>query len=455
MNVPRSTLPVRLELNLQKDSIMSSLYCREEELHFKAGRPDGKAVADYQKAISLGIMGDDSGRGDCHHMRDAILGCLPPGLPALLQRLTQSSSKGLLVELEIGVNDRELENYPWELLAEPGVLTPPGADVAVWRSVTSRTAERQASTAILLIGSASLDLRQPFTYEEVTGLDELLKRYPWTTPIPHHSIPFGKFSSLLDLVHPAVVHVVVHGTVDGFKFQSSGSVPESHYDITAQELAGRLARSATSVVVLDACDSATASPGSDPVARRISLDAGTTTIGMAAELPAKAGIPFATQFYQDLVLGATALEAYSNAVGSIRTISGSANLWSVPVMYSTEPNLVIFPADPRARARLSFNEVRTHLAALEAELDGLAGHRDWTPGDWAENTAASAMRVAYVRDAIATLTKTLEERPADLLYVLRLLQECDALETSLEGVSTQLHRLTAPSSSQKERAKDL
>ena len=386
-------------------------------------------------------------------MCQAILACLPPELSALLKRLAQGLPGRPLVELEIIINDRGLENYPWELLAEPGLLTPPGVDVAVWRGVSLPPAERQASTAVVLIGSASLDLIPPFNHEEVGRLAQLLGAYPWIKPLPYPSITFGDFANVLDVIHPVVVHMVVHGSTNGFQFQASRTIPKDHYDIPAQELAGRIAESAASVVVLNACDSATASADVAPAARRICEAAKTTAIGMAAQLPAEVAIVFAEEFYRYLALGATVVEAYRRAAHSIRAISGFANLWSVPVMYSTRPNLVIFPTDSRARARLEFNEVSGHLEKLEAEIDSLAGHQDWTAGDWAENTAASAVRIAYVRNVLATLTATLEERQADLLYTLPLRRGCDDLRSSLEELGARLRRLTDPSSSRHERAR--
>jgi hypothetical protein len=452
-NDRRSALPARLELSLRNNSIASSFYCRQDELHANADPPPGEAVDGYQQAVELASAGVDSGRGNCIRMRQAILACLPAELSALLKRLTQGLSGGPLVELEIVINDRRLENYPWELLAEPGLLTPPEVDVAVWRGVSLPPAERQASTAVLLIGSASLDLIPPFSHEEVGHLAQLLGAYPWIKPLPYPSITFGDFANVLDVIHPVVVHLVVHGSTDGFQFQASRTLPEDHYDIPAQELAGRIAKSAASVVVLNACDSATASADSDPFARHICLAAKTTAIGMAAQLPANIAIVFAEQFYRHLALGARVIDAYRHAVHTIRAISGFANLWSVPVMYSTRPNLVIFPTDPSSRARLGFNEVSGHLEKLEAEIDNLVGYQDWTAGDWAENTAASAVRIAYVRDVLVTLTTTLEERRADLLHTLPLRQGCDDLRSSLEELSVRLRRLTDPSSSRHERAR--
>ena len=162
-----------------------------------------------------------------------------------------------------------------ELLAEPGLLVPPETEVAVWRSVAkSPPDERQASTAVLLAGSASLDSVPPFAREEVEQINRLLGEYRWVKPLPYPSITFGDFSETLEVIRPAVVHVVVHGSTNGFKWQASRTLSESHYTITPQELAGCLARSATSVTVLNACDSATASSGSDPAARLISEERG-------------------------------------------------------------------------------------------------------------------------------------------------------------------------------------
>lgn len=450
----RSALPARLELSLRNNVIASSFYCGQDELHDDAAPPPREAFDGYLEAIEHANAGIDSGRGSCGRMGQAVLACLPPEAPTLLKRLAQDLSGRPLVQLEIVVNHRALENYPWELLAEPGLLTSPDVDVSVWRGVSLPPAERQASTAVLLVGSASVDLIPPSNYDEVGLLDQLLGAYLWIKSIPYPSITFGDFANVLDVIRPVVVHVVAHGSTDGFKFRASRTHPKDHYDIPAQELVGRITKSAASVVMLNACDSATASADDDSVARRICEAAKTTAIGMAAQLPTEVAIAFAEQFYRCLALGATVVEAYRQAVRSIRAISGFANLWSVPVMYSTQPNLVIFPTDSRARARLGFNEVSAHLEKLEAEIDNLAGHPDWTGGDWAKNTAVPAVRIAYVRDVLATLTTTLAERRADLLYTLPLRQGCDDLRNALEELITCLRLLTALPSSLYEHSRE-
>jgi CHAT domain len=462
----RSTLPALLDLSLVRNSIVSSFYCSLGERHANAELPNAEVVSGYQQAITLASLGDDSGTDGCQRMRDAIVSCLPTESQALLKRLAYGAPNAPFVNLEIRVHDCALENYPWELLAEPGLLAPLGADVAVWRSVAEEPGvagersvarelprRRQASTAVLLVGSASFDdSRPPFAREEVIHLARLLGQYRWVKPLPYPSITFGDFSETLSVIHPAIVHVVVHGSTDGFRWQDPGTLPESHHTIPAQELAGRLSRSTASVAVLNACDSATASEDSSPIARHISEEAGTSTIGMAAELPASIGIAFAENFYRTLAVGSTIIEAHSHAVRSIRTTSRFANLWSVPIMYSSDPNVVIFPANPRARARLSFDEVGDHLAKIEAEIGTTADHRGWAPGTWAENTAASPVRIRYVRNVIATLPRLLNEQPGDLFYALDLRNGCDDLERSLEDVSSCLRRLKDSSSSYRERA---
>src|SRR5262249_60869831 len=92
-----------------------------------------EAVDGYQKAIELANAGIDSGRDNCIRMGQAILACLPPEAPALLTRLARGLSCRPLIELEIVINHRALENYPWELLAESGLLTAPDVDVSVSR----------------------------------------------------------------------------------------------------------------------------------------------------------------------------------------------------------------------------------------------------------------------------------------------------------------------------------
>lgn len=450
----RSALPARLELSLRDNVIASSFYCGEGELHDDVARPPREAVDGYAAAIEDASAGIDSGRGNCGRMGEALLACLPPGSPTLLKRLAQDLPGRALVQLEIVINHRTLENYPWELLAEPGLLTPPDVEVSVWRGVSLEPAERQTSTAVMLVGSASVDMIPPSNYDEVGLLDQLLCTYPWINSQPYPSITFGDFANVLNVIRPVVVHVVAHGSTDGFKFRASRKHPKNYNNIPAQELVGRIAKSSASIVMLNACDSATASSDDDSAVRRICEAARTTAIGMAAQLPAEVAIAFAEQFYRCLALGATVVEAYHHAVRSIRAISGFTNLWSVPVMYSTRSNLVIFPTDSRARARLGFNEVSEHLEKLEAEIDSLADHPDWTDGDWAKSTAVPAVRIAYVRDVLATLTTTLAERRADLLYTLPLRQGCDELRDTLGELITCLRRLTAPPSSPHEHARE-
>ncbi len=452
----RSALPARLELSLRNNVIASSFYCGLGDLHDDVARPPREAVDGYAKAIEHASAGIDSGRGNCGRMGEALLACLPPGSPALLERLVTQDLPGRpLVQLEIVINHRTLENYPWELLAEPGLLTPPDVDVSVWRGVRLDPAERQTSSAVMLVGSASVDMIPPSNYDEVGLLHQLLGTYPWIKSIPYPSITFSDFATALNVIRPVVVHVVAHGSTDGFKFRASKKHPKNYHNIPTQELVGHIAKSSASVVMLNACDSATASPDDSPAARRICEAAKTTAIGMAAQLPAEVAIVFAEQFYRCLALGATIVEAYHHAVRSIRAISGFTDLWSVPVMYSTRSNLVIFPTDSRARARLGFNEVSEHLEKLEAEIDNLADHPDWTDGDWAESTAVPAVRIAYVRDVLFTLTTTLAERRADLLYTLPLRQGCKDLRDALKELNTCLRRLTAPPSSPDEHAREL
>jgi hypothetical protein len=444
----RSILSARLDLSLQRKSVISSFYFGELELHGGADVPDPDVLNRFQNAITYATQGDNSGLDDCRRMRDALIVCLPAQLRSLLSGSLKDLNKGSLVALEVSLNDRALEKYPWELLGEPGILSSSAHPIAVWRNVSTRLpAERPANTGVLLVGSAAVDSIPPFTHEEIGHLKRLLDEYGWITPLPYPSITFGDFSRMLDIVRPAIVHVVAHGSIYGFQFQDSNTFPRSHYDIPPQELAGRLTRSTASVVILNCCDSATVPSDEDSAARRISQDTAMTTIGMAAQLPSSIGILFAEQFYRTIALGSTVIDAYNRAIQQIRDASNFANLWSVPVMYSTEPKIIIFPTDPRARVRLSLSEISSHLTELEEEIESLAGYQDWSPGDWAEHTAKSEVRVAYAQDALGALTITLNQQPIDLFDALSLRQGCDDLECSLEGISECLSQLTDPRSS--------
>jgi hypothetical protein len=114
------------------------------------------------------------------------------------------------------------------------------------------------------------------------------------------------------------------------------------------------------------------------------------------------------------------------------------------VLYSSQSNVIIFPADDETRLRRAIR----HVQELQPKLDELGWERAWSAGDWAEHTAALGVRLAYVRGALPSIAKAQPARHGNVIsHRLSLRLACESLEWLLERAADCLQQLGDPDSS--------
>jgi hypothetical protein len=125
--------------------------------------------------------------------------------------------------------------------------------------------------------------------------------------------------------------------------------------------------------------------------------------------------------------------------------------WRQPV---TEAgcDVIPFPVDDRARARLGLEQVRIHLTALGREMQWLAKGNFRSPGEWAKETATSIVRTECIADCLAQATAVSPAVSADE----RCHQSCigaarDELRSSLCETASSLARLSDPAAGAADR----
>jgi hypothetical protein len=125
--------------------------------------------------------------------------------------------------------------------------------------------------------------------------------------------------------------------------------------------------------------------------------------------------------------------------------------WRQPVIEAT-CDVIPFPVDDRARARLGLEQVRIHVAALGHELQWLAKGDFRGPGEWARETATSIVRTECITDCLAEATAVWPAASA----VERWRQSCisvarDELRSSLCETASSLARLSDPAAGAADR----
>jgi hypothetical protein len=441
--------PIQLALNCDGEVLISSLYWEGFEAHAEAELPSD-LLKEYRHGLSLATTGVSTAGEALRPLADTMVGvAIPDNARQHLRELAKEALQGRLVTLEVMIDDSTLEAYPWELLSHPGGLLPKEVDIAIWRSVDPEIRPtKDFSDSILLVGSAPIDSISPHTHRELELIIEGIGTRSGIIPYPYPAISFGKFRSLLSRLRPAVLHLVVHGDVKSFRFQDDSNSDWSlfqesqHADIHYQEFVDYVKRStATAVVVLNACDSASALDGEMPVARQLAIAGELAAIGMAGKLPVRVGMAFSQAFHHNLAHGTSIIEAFSAGVRNIlRLPSPDADFWSIPMLYSAQSNVVVFPADLEARVRRALRHVR----AVQSDIDELGWEPAWSAGDWAEHTVALGVRLDYVRSALPSLADGQPARQGGLFRRLSLRQACQSLEWHLEGTADCLQQLADP-----------
>lgn len=243
-----------------------------------------------------------------------------------------------LAAIELTLTDRQLERYPWELIADPAASGAGLRPVAIWRSAlpADPPVRKRWTGNLLLAGKASAP-------DELAVIRSELSGYSQIRVFAHPGIP-PSFRPLLEEHPPAAFHLVAHGpTLDDLT-------------ISPKSLGTDLGKSGAWVAVVSCSDSGTVSLGDGrPPAHEIAERSGAATIGMAGMTqPGMSGL-FASAFYYCLARGFSALQGYHAAVRSIRDHGVYSTMWSIPVMYAQSPNVVPFPVDDQAQARLGLD----------------------------------------------------------------------------------------------------
>ena len=309
-----------------------------------------------------------------------------------------------LVTIELRLKDSRLEAYPWELIAEPAALCNETTSVSVWRSVPSSPGVPERWTDnVLLTGMTVMGWVGAFAHDELAWTKGELSGY-------HHLEVFGypnvspSFKELLEKHRPAAFHLTAHAASESLQFQAVHRLIFKELNIHHKFLARELRRYGVWIAVFNCCDSA-APPryGSRPPAYEIAEGSGAVTIGLASQLQPYMGGLFTTTFYRCLARGFSAVQAYYEAVCSIREHDIYSTMWSVPVMYASTSNVIPFPADDEARARLGIEQIRLHVKTLDLELQNLAEENFGSSGEWADQAVTPILRTECIRSYLTAV----------------------------------------------------
>jgi hypothetical protein len=440
-----------LELGLAAGGIRSKRVTPEKPHdEVRMALPPREMVADYRQALRDYV--------ECHGLPDEEAARKARSLTVPLQRfLLQAVPESIrqrlatagtgearqLAAIEIRLLDGQLEQYPWELIADSAALRASIAGVTVWRRILSspHLVPRRWTSNLLLTGTAApLRFASSTTNElawiqsELSGCGNL--RIRLSPGIP------SSFRQVLTEYPPAAFHLVAH---------EGGQVPRPGADggttlsalIPPRRVASELSQAGTWLAVFSCHDSATVpSGGGRPPGYEIAEQSGAAVIGMAGPVRPYTGGLFATALYRSLAAGSSAMHAYHEAVCRVRNYSPYSAMWSVPVMYA-RTNVVPFPVDDEARIRLSFVQIRLHVEALDRELQGLAKGNFPNSAEWARRTARPIVRTECIGNYLTAVTAH-QADTADGRRQHRVSQAQRDLEAALSATRTTLAQLGDP-----------
>lgn len=450
-------IPAQMSLSVRPGSLQiecAFFYNNKQLFRKSAPLPDHELLKAYRNDIKLAGIGDTHTGSHVRQMRRELKNIMPRQEAAFFRKAVVPGPGASTLALEIELNDPEiLDPYPWELLSEKGLLVDPQIPVVVWRSVSAPKFNRLPSSAVLLVGSASLDTTSTGGDGEIKALAKLLQDGTGIHPDKNPSITFEQFRNRLKALEPSVIHIVVHGDIDGFQFQEDPDVSRTHADILAQEIADRVAKSPTAnLVLLNACHSASSSGEQASMARRIATMARVTAIGMSAEIPNSVGFDFSKDYFHALISGDSLIEAFGTAAHAIRRDKQFATLWSTPVMYAPpDSNVILFPADPMGQTRLRFQELGRQLRQLDHEIAALTGYDMPQAPDGTSGVGALKVRVAYIRDLLGELDASALPGPGRLRPQFLLTQAQRHSDRALGQLQAMLENLRDPHRSREQR----
>jgi hypothetical protein len=199
--------------------------------------PGQELLRKCRDEMALAAHGHSRARSDLPSMQRELRLVLSRRAISFLRAMLAQRPEVDTLALEIMLNDPDvLDGYPWELLSQRWHVAGRGVAVVVLRSVAATRLDRSPSRSVLLVGSASFDAISTNAPNEIAYLGNLLGSYTGIHPHEHPSITFMRFANLLRALKPSVVHIVTHGTMDGFQFQRDSDFPKDHNDIAPQEI---------------------------------------------------------------------------------------------------------------------------------------------------------------------------------------------------------------------------
>lgn len=114
-------------------------------------------------------------------------------------------------------------------------------------------------------------------------------------------------------------------------------------------------------------------------------------------------------------------------------------------MYAFSSNVIPFPTDDAARARLSVKQIRLHAEALDRELEDLEEGNFGSPGEWAMQTATPIVRTTCIRGYLAATTTVHLMATAEERRRRRMDKARDDFRSALRATAVYLARLGDPS----------
>jgi len=385
-------------------------------------------------------------------MRDVMHAVLLPGeFGRRVQQEAERAAGGLLL-IGISAEDDQLDYLPLELLGHPRENDE--TRIVVWRC-RAAPARRKPVLRLLAVRSAPRDVSLPQNEDQVTAIGAYLA--PGEGPrIETDVLGNSTYEELAVAVRdfvPGVIHLVTHGTRTAFQFDSPPSHDLVEYGAFARYL-GRIPSVTT--VVSTACFSAQPpARGEDRAvcfASRVIELGVSAAVGMATKITPNAAQRFTEALYGELARARPITEAYAEAVLALRDMKEDDHLlWSVPVMYAKNSNVIPFPnrgyfdlLDRLEGLLEGIEGLRTQLAALStisrgeriAEAGGLeldmAAIRDYfsdiadmeiarepnAPG-WPEKFRAASTRLDRLMRQVASAARQ-GETAEQLSSVLRI-----------------------------------
>lgn len=415
--------------------------------------PDQNMLDSYEDAIwDTGNLPQSSEAAEHHSEKLRVLSeALAMVVPTETRKRVENANGLAVIEVTV---DTALEKYPWELIAGPGGLGYAG-DVVVYRRARASFKPKRWSSAVLLTGSEAMTSGSAYARDELVLITESLKEISAVAVHCEPHLVIGALRGLLDRHQPAVFHLAAHGTRDSLQIQNERRPTMEDLSISPKVLADELESSQVKAAVLSCCDSATPqSSGDRPAACQIAERTDAAVIGMAGKIHPGAAAAFGKTFHTGLASGKSAAEAYFQSVRAIQGLSKHGLMWSMPVMYSRDANVILFPSSNASRARLTFQQAEQQLTILDKELAELASMDDCKPSEWTKRASHPAVRVSGITGYLPVMAEAaIEINLARALEAESLKMACDDLSGWLQSSRRTLRQLSSSDNRERNRAR--